>query len=255
MGKKLYLAILLGLSAICGFAENTDEKGSAKDANNPLATIKSFSVHNIYSPSICGMDGNLNTAWLRYAQPIGRVLIRASLPINTVSIPEINNSGLGDLNLFATYIVTKPSSPNQFGLGPMVSMPTATSSVLGSGKWMAGVALVGYFAGNDIFQCGFLATWQHSFAGSEKRAPVHVSSIQPFLMWQLKKGFYLRSTGNAILDFQNNNYLVPIGLGVGKIITINKVICNLFFEPQFAVYNYGKGLPRIQLFLGINTQF
>ena len=252
--KKLLLILTLGLIALGGYAQNHDASVT-KDANNPLATIKSFSVHNIYSPSLYAIDGTANTTWFRYAQPIGRVLIRASMPVNTVNIGELNRSGLGDMNVFGTYIMTKPTATNQFGVGPLLSLPTATSSALGTGKWQMGVALVGYFASNPIFQTGFLATWQHSIGGDDDRSDVHAISLQPFLMWQLGKGIYLRSTAISIFDFEQDNFLIPVGVGVGKIIKINKVVCNIFAEPQFAVWNKGAGLPKTQLFVGVNTQF
>lgn len=255
MKKLLLISFIAGLFSLPAFSQEADPASVTKDANNPLASTKSFSVHNIYSPSILGAEGTMNTAWIRYAQPIGKVLIRASLPVNSINSNGVNRSGLGDFNVFGTYILTSPTSPNQLGIGPIMTFPTATSSLLGSGKWMAGIAFAGYFASNPVFQYGILATWQHSFAGDKERRKVHAGSIQPFMMWQLGKGLYLRSTGIAILDFENDNYLVPLGLGIGKVVPINRVVCNLFVEPQFAVWSKGAGLPKTQIFLGINTQF
>lgn len=256
MKKFIFTTLAILLISSFALAQEKSHTAIAKDANNPLASIKSLSLHNIYSPSISGgMEGTMNTAWIRYAQPIGKVLIRASMPINTLNSGEINKSGLGDFNVFGTYILTKPTSPNQMGIGPILTIPTATSRSLGTGKWSVGVAFAGYFASNDTFQFGVLATWQFSFAGSSSRHKVNAASIQPFLMWQLKNGIYLRSTGNSILDFENGNYIVPIGLGIGKIIKINKLICNIFAEPQFNIWNEGSGLPKTQILIGCNTQF
>lgn len=254
--KKIILAtILFILYPFIVCAQSSHSSNVNKDANNPLASIKSLSFHNIYSPSLYAMEGTANTMWVRYAQPIGRVLIRASMPVNTVNVGELNRSGLGDFNVFGTYILTNPTSPNQLGVGPILSIPTATSRSLGSGKWQIGAAFVGYFASNDIFQCGVLATWQHSFAGDGCRSKVHAGSIQPFLMWQLGKGLYMRSSAITILDFENGNYLFPLGLGMGKVVSINKTVCNLFVEPQFAAWSKGSGLPKTQVFIGVNTQF
>ena len=255
MKKVIFISILFILFPMLAWAQASHPSKVNKDANNPLATIKSVSIHNVYSPSLYAMEGTANTMWLRYAQPIGRVLIRASMPVNTVNIEGVNRSGLGDFNAFGTYILTNPASHNQLGVGPILSIPTATSRYLGSGQWQIGAAFVGYFASNDIFQCGVLATWQHSFAGDSDRSKVHAGSIQPFLMWQLGKGLYMRSSAITVLDFENGNYLFPVGLGMGKVITINKLVCNLFLEPQFAAWSKGSGLPKTQIFVGVNTQF
>lgn len=259
MKKKLLFAALLSLFTLPFFAQESipqqDAASVTKDANNPLASIKSFSMHEVYTPSIYGLEGTMNTFWLRYAQPIGRVLIRASLPVNSVDIGELNRSGLGDLNVFGTYILTPSTSANQVGVGPILTVPTATSSALGAGKWQIGAAFAGYFASSPVFQCGILATWQHSFAGDSDRNKVQIATIQPFLMWQLGKGVYLRSSGISMLDLENGNYVVPLGLGAGKVIKAGKFVFNLFAEPQFSVWYKGDNMPKVQCFFGINTQF
>ena len=201
------------------------------------------------------MDGTANTAWFRYAQPFGRVLMRASLPINSFDLSTQVRSGLGDLNIFGTYILTNPKSHKQLGVGPIMTLPTATSRTLGSGKWQLGAAFVGYFDANPVMQLGFLMTWQHSFAGDGDRSKVNASSIQPFLLWQLGKGLYQRSSATTILDFENGNYLVPFGLGMGKVLNLGKAVCNIFAEPQFAAWNKGDGLPKTQVYVGVNMQF
>ena len=228
----------------------------AKDANNPLASITTLSLQNVYTPSMYGTEGSMNTAWIRAVQPIGgKVLIRASLPLNSVSMPGRDRSGLGDMNVFATWVLTGPTSHNQFGIGPILTMPTATSRWLGSGKWQAGVAVAGYFAKSNVMQMGVLATWQHSFAGGSDRRKVHVATIQPFVMWQVGGGTYLRSTAIKMLDFENSTYVLPLGAGIGKVVRVNKMIFNIFIEPQFTLWHEGKGVPKWQLFMGINSQF
>ena len=256
MKRIFLLTAFISLYSLLSFAQqNEDANAIASQANNPLASIKSISVHNVYTSSVYGMDGSMNTTWLRYAQPFGRILVRASMPINTVNVINTNKSGLGDFNVFGTYILTPPTATKQLGIGPILTIPTATSSLLGGGKWQIGAALAAYIATNPVLQCGLLATWQHSFAGSSHRNTVNLATIQPFFMWQLGKGLYLRSTAINVLDFENGNYLIPIGLGMGKIVKVNKVIFNIFAEPQFTVWHRGEGLPEIQYFIGINTQF
>lgn len=255
MKRVILFTAFISLFTLVGYAQSTNANALAKQANNPLASIKSISVHNVYTPSMYTLDGSMNTTWLRYAQPIKRVLIRASMPINTINSNGIDKSGLGDFNVFGTYILTKPSSTKQMGIGPILTIPTATSSVLGAGKWQIGAAFAGYFATSPIVQSGILATYQHSFAGKSSRDAVSIATVQPFFMWQLGKGLYLRSTGITVFDFENHNYLLPLGLGIGKVIPVNKLVFNLFAEPQYSVWHKGEGMPKVQVFIGINTQF
>jgi len=121
--------------------ESAAEKtAAAANANNPLANMVAFNIQNYYFADLYGTDETSNTAWLRYAQPFGKWLMRASLPISTVPVGGGQDpvSGLGDFNIFFAYLLSDPSSPKQFGIGPLVAAPTATDDVLGADVWQAG---------------------------------------------------------------------------------------------------------------------
>lgn len=235
----------------------TADQKAAIQANNPLASIKTFNMHNYYNPSLEGLpDATSNTFWFRYAQPVGNFLIRASMPISSVpgGVDQTNKSGLGDLNAFATYLAVK-NAKTTFGVGPLVVAPTATDELLGSGKWQGGIALIIFEVLSKQFQVGGLITWQASFAGQSDRENTNVMAVQAFGMWQLGGGTYLRSSAVSTFNFKQGTYLVPFGLGLGKVLKAEGLVFNIFAEPQFSVLSYGVGQPKIQLFFGINTQF
>ena len=54
---------------------------------------------------------------------------------------------------------------------------------------------------------------------------------------------------------EHDDYLVPLGLGVGKIFALGGAIVNAFVELQVTVYHKGQGLPSLQVFAGLNFQF
>jgi hypothetical protein len=56
-------------------------------------------------------------------------------------------------------------------------------------------------------------------------------------------------------DFEKDTYSVPIGLGVGKVFQSEKVVFNLFVEPQVSIADKGSGWPKWQVFVGLNSQF
>lgn len=58
-----------------------------------------------------------------------------------------------------------------------------------------------------------------------------------------------------LLDFQNGRYLVPFGLGVGRVFRVGKAMSNVWVEPQPTIYHNKPGLPAFQLFMGINFQW
>jgi hypothetical protein len=250
-------AILAGPS---GFAEEpaapTDAETKAMtQANNPLANMVAFNIQNYYYSALYGTDDSADTVWLRYVQPFGRWLLRASLPISTVPVPSSPDpeSGLGDFNAFMAYLLSDPSSSTQFGVGPLIAAPTATDDALGSDTWQVGAAAVYFNAESRRIQYGGLVTYQTSFAGDG--SDVSQAAFQPFYIFQLGKGTYLRGAPIWVYDLENSTYSMPIGLGIGQVIKNENIVYNLFIEPQWTFLHKGVGQPEFTVFMGINLQF
>ena len=253
------LALLLA-SVLSGNAVAAEKADVAAQANNPLADMKTFNLHNYYIGEQTGSGEDANQFWLRYAQPFslgGDWLMRASLPINSFPSPPDGGkeTGLGDLNVFAAYLFDTGNPAVSFGLGPQINVPTATKDTLGSEKWSAGLANVLFDGRSKKFQYGYLLTWMASFAGEEDRADVNIGAFQPFGMYQLGKGRYLRSTGIWVYNFDTDNYSVPVGIGFGQVIPRGKTVYNIFVEPQWSIADKGPGWPEWQVFVGFNMQF
>ena len=166
----LAIALCAGLSG-AALAQQPDANDVAK-ANNPLADVKAFNVHNYYIGKLTETDTYANQFWLRYAQPFSigesKWLMRASLPVMTnPQLPGTEHeTGLGDFNVFAAYLIDVGNPAISFGVGPLINAPTATDDALGSGKWSAGLANVLFVGTNPKFFYGYLLTWQASFAGA-----------------------------------------------------------------------------------------
>jgi len=278
ISNRIYIIVLIVavLFCLCG-AATAEEKSAGSDAvqanaqaNNPLAKFTAFNVHNYYIGELTGMDKitddsedkRANQFWLRFAKPfsIGKTnwLLRASLPINTFPVPPTleHETGLGDLNVFAAYLIDVGNPAIAFGIGPQLTMPTATGNdALGSEKWSAGLVNTLFSFASPKFQYGYLLSWQASFAGADDRADVNLGAFQPFLFYQLGGGTYLRSTAVMAYNFENDTYSVPLGLGIGQVIPTEMVVFNVFVEPQVSVADKGAGWPEWQLFLGLNMQF
>ena len=253
------VALCAGLSG-AALAQQPDANDVAK-ANNPLADVKAFNVHNYYIGKLTETDTYANQFWLRYAQPFSigesKWLMRASLPVMTnPQLPGTEHeTGLGDFNVFAAYLIDVGNPAISFGVGPLINAPTATDDALGSGKWSAGLANVLFVGTNPKFFYGYLLTWQASFAGDDDRADVNLGAFQPLLIGQLGGGTYWRSTGIMNYDFENSAYNVPLGLGLGQVFKSGTTIYNLFVEPQWSVASKGTGWPQWQVFVGFNVVF
>ena len=257
---RVLSVFVLCLTASASSKAQTEADAIAQ-ANNPLANMKAFNMQNYYIGDLTEQNKSANQFWFRYAQPFSVAktnwLVRASLPINSFPTPPNgkNETAIGDFNVFAAYLFDTGKPAVSFGVGPLLNAPTATNDALGSEKWSAGFANVLFNAESKVFQYGYLLTWQHSFAGNSARDTVNIAALQPFAMMQLGNGLYLRSTSIWVYNLENNNYSVPLGLGVGQVIKKGNTVYNLFVEPQFSIIDKGPGQPRWQVFLGFNMQF
>lgn len=235
------------------------EAGDAAQANNPLANMKALNFHNYYIPSYTEpLPESGNQFWIRYAQPmkIGKTtwLNRASLPIIGTSKPS--EFGVGDFNIFSAYLIPTGNPAISFGIGPQLTIPTATANALGTDKWSAGLANVLFDGRSKKVQYGYLLTWQHSFAGDNDARDVNVAAFQYFVFYQLKQGWYLRSAPIWAFDLETDSYTIPIGLGGGKVMKKGSVVYNAFVEPQFSVADEGPNpWPEWQVFFALNLQF
>ncbi len=251
--------LALGLViAVPAFAQ---EQAADEQANNPLANATSLNFQNQYFGELTGLDEDANQFYLRFAKPFeafgGNWIFRATLPINTapVGLNFAHKTAIGDLNLFAAYLIDTGNPGVSFDIGPQLTLPTATKDELGSEKWSAGFANVLFNGTNPKYQWGYLLTWQTSFAGDDDRDDVNVAALQPFLFYQLGQGWYLRSASVWTFNLENGNYAIPVSLGAGRVIKTEKAVVNMFVEPQYYVAHEGDGQPKWGVFGGINFQF
>jgi hypothetical protein len=226
-------------------------------ANNPLADANAVNFQNYFMPSLQGVpDGSVNLFLLRPVMVAGRQIIRATVPFQTSPTSLLDyDSGIGDINIFDAILLTGPDAKTMIGVGPLLACPTASSDSLGSGKWQAGAAavVVRPLAGGSML--AGLVTWQTDFAGDANRAGTNLLTAQPSAVLQIGAGFYVRSTGLMTFDFENKKYLVPFGVGLGKVFKVGRTVVNSFLEPQFSAYSKGAAQPRWQVFAGINLQW
>ena len=144
--------VVSSAAASANAADTAKASGSsgnqAAQANNPLANLKTFNLHNYYISEFSGTDESANQFWMRYAQPlstpIGNWLIRASLPVSRIPVADGSESGLGDANAFATYLFDTGNPGVSLGVGPIFGFPTAIDDALGTDQWSAGLCAVGW---------------------------------------------------------------------------------------------------------------
>lgn len=250
----------LFIIALCGPVHGQEASEEAKEAmkqaNNPLASFTTLNIQNYYISELDETDGTANTFWIRYAQPFklfkGEWLLRASLPLNRVPTPAGSESGLGSINAFAAYLFKMKNPAITFGAGPLAAFPTGTGGVPGNDTWDLGAAVVLFDARSNLIQWGGLVTYQHDVAGDGASS---LAAVQPFGMVQMGKGWYLRSTAVWAFNLEADSWMVPVGMGVGKVMKAGTKVINAFLEPQFTILSSGDaGQPQFQILFGVNIQ-
>ncbi|MBW1743595.1 MAG: hypothetical protein JRJ47_09240, partial [Deltaproteobacteria bacterium] len=136
-------------------------------------------------------------------------------------IPGDGATGLGDIN-YSVFV--SPAEPGKviWGVGPSLMMDTATDEQLGSGKWSAGPTVV-VLVQPKPWTLGLLVRQLWSFSGDSERKDVNQLLLQPFINYNLAKGWYLITdtiiTANWEAD-SDNRWTIPLGGGFGKMFAI-----------------------------------
>jgi len=242
IGTVGLVGALLATSPLRAAAAAESETDLAKKTQNPVADLISVPFQNNFN---FGTGPEDRTVWILNVQPVIPLKLTESWNlIARIIMPIVNQPplalgvehafGLGDLN--PTFFLS-PSRPGGliWGVGPTFTLPTATDSALGSGKWSAGPAVVA-LAMEGPWVVGALANNQWSFAGwSDTR--VNQFLVQPFLNYNLPDGWYLVSapimTSNWVAS-AGNEWTVPVGGGAGKLWRIGKLPVNTQLQ---AFYN------------------
>ncbi len=213
----------------------------AAAATNPIGNLIQFQLQDQYNWSNYNSDGYSNSAILQPVIPIKLnsesvplVVTRTTLPY--VTTPDLGDpvgrqNAWGDLSIIAPFIPKLKAKGIMFGIGPALSIPTATNDFTGSGKWSAGPTLV-YFNGRTKgWQWGALGWHLWDFAGDEDRSQVNKTFFQPFVVKHFDKGWYAGTPDvPGTYNWVDDNFTFPLGLRVGKVTKIGKQPVNLFGE-------------------------
>jgi len=229
----------------------------AKAAQNPVASLISVPLQN---------NSNFNVGPYRRTQDIFNIQPVIPKPItqNWMLITRViqpivwqpyttqdtgGEVGFGDMS--PTFFLS-PAKPGKliWGAGPAFVIPTATSSLLGQGKFSLGPGVVALLQpGHWTF--GVLVNNVFSVVGSSHRPSVNQMSLQYFITYNLKKGWNINSGPIVAANWHNQasgdaadgndttsggRWTVPYGGGVGR-------ITRLGYQPvNFSVNFYGNAI-------------
>jgi hypothetical protein len=260
------LALFILYMATNVYAESGGDDLAAK-AQNPVGAMYSLPLKFTFD---YGAD-NGEASFLNI-QPVIPVTVGDWNLINRVIVPlihtpglvtgtpEIPNpvpgdgaTGLGDINYT---VFVSPAEPGKviWGIGPSLTMDTASDDQLGSGKWSGGASVV-LLVQPKWGTLGLLGRQLWSFAGDDNRADVNQFLLEPFINYNLDGGWYLITdmiiTANWDAD-SSNRWTIPLGGGFGKMFAIGEQKMNTKFEVY---YNVKKPTGAPDWTLGWTLQF
>ena len=213
--------------------QEPSEEELAKQTQNPVADLISVPFQNNFN---FGTGSKNRTVWILNIQPVIPIKIGEEWNLITRTImPVINQpslfpgtssaTGLGDIN--PTFFFSPAKSGELiWGVGPTFTLPTATDSLLGAGKFSMGPAAVALtIQGHWVY--GALANNQWSVAGWGKQN-VNAFLLQPFVNYNLPDGWYLLTapimTANWAAAKAGDVWTVPLGGGVGKLFRLGEIL-------------------------------
>lgn len=236
-------ALLITLLLLVQSSYADEDEDLAKKTQNPVSDLISVPFQNNIDFNIGPNDRTRNILNIQPVVPINltknwNLITRTIAPV--IYQPDITSNsggefGLGDINMT---LFLSPSKPGKliWGIGPIISLPTATDKTLGTDKWSAGPSVVVLTTPGD-WVIGTLVNNLWSFAGDDDRADVNQFLLQYFINYNFDGGWYLTSapinTANWEQD-NDNRWTIPLGGGGGKVFRVGKQPLN--FQTQ-AFYN------------------
>jgi hypothetical protein len=264
MKRSLPCLILLAVSLLTASPSLTAQAAGSgaselsKQAANPLADLISLPVQNNTDFGLGEFDRTRNVMNIQPVVPFfdGKLITRTIFPV--VWLPDVSSesgttSGLGDVFASAWYATTEGN--RTLGFGGALEIPTGGEN-RGTQKWSAGPTFVALVA-PGAWTLGILTNNVWSFAGEENRGEVNRGLLQYFIVQQLGNGWYWNSAPIITVNWlaaDGQKWLVPFGVGGGKLVFLGKLPINAQVGAYYNVVKPDIG-PDWQLRIQLQTLF
>ncbi len=242
--KILLIFLVLPFISKTNIYSQQDAENVAKALSNPVASLYSVPFQNNFQfgidPSKKGYKYQLN---LQPVIPVSlsksiNLINRAIIPFivqNKVSGTERHN-GLGDI-LYSAFL-SPSKSKIIWGIGPALSLPTATDSLLGTKKVLLGPTIV-VLGQPGSWTLGALANNLWSVAGVDYRSEINSLYVQPFISYNTKGGMGIGASSENSYDW-NRKMLTSglVALNLSQVFKFDgKQIASLNLSPLYFYSN------------------
>jgi hypothetical protein len=182
------------------------------------------------------------------------IVIRPEIPLAYVPWPE-KQAGLGDIKIKA-YLADATQMGLSWGIGPVIGIPTATDTLLGTGRWTAGPAVTLVYT-DGVMVAGIAADGLFSFAGPESRGDISELGIRPFIYLNNDQGWYIFIDPEFTCNFElpdSQQWTVPLGGGIGKTFTAGKQAMSAYVSG-YAKFKHPTDASDLYMKAGLSLLF
>jgi hypothetical protein len=224
---------------VCSTAGAQDTDELAKQLSNPVSSLMSVPLQLNYDDGY-GAQGNGDRVLLN-VQPVipfsmsddWNLISRTIVPLVSQHdvVPDTGDqSGLGDVTQSLFFSPKTPTSSGWvLGFGPAILLPSATDDLLGAGKWGVGPTVIALKQTSTGWTYGALFNHIWSVAGSDNRADVSSTFLQPFVAKGLGMGRTVTINFESAYDWESEQWNVPLNLSYSKVTRVGDQLVSYAF--------------------------
>ena len=177
---------------------------------------------------------SLSEDWNLIMRPILPVISQTDVA-GTAATPSDTQPGLGDMVASAWFSPVAPTAGGWiWGVGPASLIPTGTDvdNFLGGNQWGLGPTVVA-LRQTGPFTTGFLANHLWNVGGTDGRAEVNTTFVQPFISYVPGGGWTITVNSETTYDWTAEPFTIPINLLLSKMINIGEQPAQWFIGGRY----------------------
>lgn len=213
-----------------------------QQTQNPIAALTSVPFQNNWTFNVGPND---QTQYIMNLQPVipyqlnqdWNLIMRMVMPL--ISQPQMSANVSGAFGLADTDVTffLSPISSSKFiwGIGPVISIPTATSRDLGSSRWGLGPSIV-LLTQQNHWTIGLLTNQIWTLGGTNGDNGINNLFIQPFISYSLNASWNLSFTSETNYNWNaaiKQRWTVPLDLVLVKVLMLGKQALTIGAGPRY----------------------